>query len=121
MWPGPQMTAGSRVVEQRGLGAEGRPCASCARRCTRGRLGDRVAAVVVEARAASTVLELDARLRDRPRASPAGASPRGVATSAKNASGIVERQMADLEFERAIARHDIERGTAADDADVAVS
>ena len=32
--------------------------------------------------------------------------------------GVVERQMPDLELERAVARHDVERGSAADHADV---
>ena len=118
MWPGPQITVGiAGVVEPRRLGAErhlavaGRP------------LQARPSAAMSLSPAVSKPGIVDSRSNSmKLSGSTALHLGQGVLRVrldfAKELVRIVERQMADLELERAVARHDVERGAAADGARV---
>ena len=118
MWPGPQIIVGiagawnsEASVPNDTLPA---PCVPLQRVAER---GDLAAVVRVEAGQRRQRVELDARVR-RNRVHR-GQEARGVALHfGEQRVGIVERQMAELEIERAVARNDVERGAAVDHADV---
>ena len=98
-----------RVVEQRGFGAVGDLVRRVRLAARAADVGDRVAAVIVEAGQGRDVVELDVRCRID-RVHRRQVRLRVAFDVGDERIGIVERQVTDLEFERAIARHDIERG-----------
>ena len=105
------------VVEQRSLGAEGHLVEDRAVVAATAELGDLAVGARVEAGQGGQLFERDAGVGGD--GVHFGKEARGVGLDlAKEHVGIVERQMAELEPELAIPRHDVERRSALDRADV---
>ena len=105
------------VVEQRRLGAERHLAVVVGAVAFAAELGDRAVAVRVESRHRRQRVELDMRVGGD-LAHLRQEAVRVRLDLGEQLVGIVERQMANLEVERAVARHDVERGAAVDHAGV---